>query len=126
MQNAIMELISKDQLNHTLPLFKAGDTIQVFSKIKEEKKERIQMFEGVVIARKGSMITANVIVRKIVNGKGVEKTFALHSPLITKINVISHGKVRRARIYYLRKLTGKKARIKKLNPVKQLKIAPAG
>lgn len=121
MQNAIIQLVNKSQLNHDLPNFKAGDTIQVFSKIKEDKKERIQMFEGVVIARKGSTITQNVIVRKTVGGKGIEKTFALHSPLIDKINIIRRGKVRRARIFYLRKLTGKAARIKEIKAVKTVK-----
>lgn len=121
MQNAIIQLVSKDQLNHDLPNFKAGDTIQVYCKIKEDKKERIQMFEGVVIVRKGSGITENVIVRKIVNGKGVEKTFALHSPLITKIAIVRKGKVRRARIFYLRKLSGKAARIKEIKTAKPVK-----
>lgn len=121
MQNTIMQLVSESQLNHDFPSFKSGDTIQVFSKIKEEKKERIQMFEGVVITRKGSGITQNVIVRKTVAGKGVEKTFALHSPLIDKINVIRKGKVRRARIFYLRKLSGKAARIKEIKAVKLVK-----
>lgn len=121
MQNAIIQLVNDSQYNHNLPNFKAGDTIQVLSKIKEEKKERIQMFEGIVIARKGSGITENVIVRKIVSGKGVEKTFALHSPLIDKINVIRKGKVRRARIFYLSKLSGKAARIKEIKAVKVIK-----
>jgi len=123
MQNAIIELVTKQQLNHNIPNFKAGDTIQVFCKIKEDKKERIQMFEGVVIVRKGRGITENVIVRKIVNGIGVEKTFALHSPLITKIVIVRKGKVRRARIFYLRKLSGKAARIKEIKTAKPIKTA---
>jgi large subunit ribosomal protein L19 len=94
------------------PGFKAGDTITVHYKIKEGDKERIQMFRGVVIQRRGEGTTATFTVRKISGGVGVERIFPEFSPFIDKIEVNKHGRVRRARIYYLRGLTGKKARIK--------------
>lgn len=94
------------------PVFKAGDTITVQYKIKEGAKERIQGFQGVVLQRSGSGVTETFTVRKISNGVGVERIFPITSPAIDEIEVNKHGVVRRARIYYLRKLTGKKARIK--------------
>ncbi len=94
------------------PGFKAGDTVTVHYKIKEGDKERIQMFRGVVIQRRGEGTTATFTVRKISGGVGVERIFPEFSPFIDKIEVNKHGRVRRARIYYLRGLTGKKARIK--------------
>ncbi|HIZ87824.1 MAG TPA: 50S ribosomal protein L19 [Candidatus Coprenecus pullistercoris] len=94
------------------PDFKAGDTITVTYKIKEENKERLQKFRGVVIQRKGAGTTQTFTIRKISNGIGVERIFPLNSPFITEIDLNKSGKVRRARIYYLRNLTGKKARIK--------------
>lgn len=96
----------------TLPDFKAGDTITVTYKIKEENKERLQKYRGVVIQRRGSGTTETFTVRKISNGVGVERIFPITSPFIDSIEVNKRGKVRRARIFYLRKLTGKKARIK--------------
>lgn len=95
-----------------LPDFKAGDTITVTYKIKEENKERLQKYRGVVIQRKGTGSTETFTVRKISNGIGVERIFPVTSPFIDSIEVNKRGKVRRARIFYLRKLTGKKARIK--------------
>lgn len=95
-----------------LPDFKAGDTITVTYKIKEENKERLQKYRGVVIQRKGTGSTETFTVRKISNGIGVERIFPITSPFIDSIEVNKRGKVRRARIFYLRKLTGKKARIK--------------
>ncbi|PKO95333.1 MAG: 50S ribosomal protein L19 [Bacteroidetes bacterium HGW-Bacteroidetes-7] len=95
-----------------LPDFKAGDTITVTYKIKEETKERLQKYRGVVIQRRGIGSTETFTVRKISNGVGVERIFPIASPLIDSIEVNKRGKVRRARIFYLRKLTGKKARIK--------------
>lgn len=95
-----------------LPQFKAGDTVTVTYKIKEGDKERLQNFRGVVIQRKGTGKTQTFTVRKISSGVGVERIFPLYSPFIDKITVDKIGKVRRARIYYLRNLTGKKARIK--------------
>lgn len=96
--------------NH--PEFKAGDTVTVSYKIREGNKERIQAFRGVVIQRKGSGSTQTFTVRKISDSIGVERIFPLFSPFIEKVEVNKYGKVRRARIYYLRNLTGKKARIK--------------
>ena len=95
-----------------LPEFKAGDTITVHYKIKEGNKERIQNFQGVVLQRRGSGSTETFTVRKIANGIGVERVFPICSPFIEQIDVNKHGAVRRARIFYLRNLTGKKARIK--------------
>ena len=94
------------------PEFKAGDTITVHYKLKEGNKERIQNFQGVVLQRSGSGSTETFTVRKITNGVGVERIFPICSPFIDKIEVNKHGAVRRARIFYLRNLTGKKARIK--------------
>ena len=94
------------------PEFKAGDTITVHYKIKEGNKERIQNFQGVVIQRRGSGSTETFTVRKITNGVGVERIFPICSPFIEQIDINKRGAVRRARIFYLRKLTGKKARIK--------------
>ena len=94
------------------PEFKAGDTITVHYKIKEGNKERIQNFQGVVLQRSGSGSTETFTVRKVTNGVGVERIFPFASPFIEQIDVNKHGAVRRARIFYLRNLTGKKARIK--------------
>lgn len=94
------------------PNFKAGDTITVFNKIVEGAKERIQQFQGVVIQRSGTGATETFTIRKLSNGIGVERIFPLSSPFVDKIEVNKHGVVRRARIFYLRDLTGKKARIK--------------
>ncbi len=100
------------QETKALPEFKAGDTITVTYKIKEENKERLQKFRGVVIQRRGAGSTQTFTVRKMSNGVGVERIFPLNSPFIDSIEVNKYGKVRRARIFYLRSLTGKKARIK--------------
>ena len=104
------ELVTKLEL----PNFKAGDNVTVYYKIKEGEKERIQFFKGDVIQRKGSGSTETFTVRKISNGIAVERIFPVNSPSIDKIEVNKVGKVRRARIFYLRELTGKKARIKEL------------
>lgn len=94
------------------PNFKAGDTITVTYKIKEENKERLQKFRGVVLQRRGAGSTQTFTVRKISNGIGVERIFPVNSPILDSIEINKYGKVRRARIFYLRGLTGKKARIK--------------
>jgi large subunit ribosomal protein L19 len=104
------QAMAQDQ--KSFPNFKAGDTITVTYKIKEENKERLQKFRGVVIQRRGAGRTQTFTIRKISNGIGVERIFPLNSPFIESIEVNKYGKVRRARIFYLRKLTGKKARIK--------------
>ena len=95
-----------------LPSFKAGDTVSVHYKIREGNKERIQVYQGVVIQRNSTSSTETFTVRKVSNGIGVERIFPINSPNIDKIEVNSHGKVRRAKLYYLRELTGKAARIK--------------
>jgi large subunit ribosomal protein L19 len=102
-----------------LPDFKAGDTVTVTYKIKEENKERFQKFRGIVIQKRGEGVTKTFTVRKISNGVGVERIFPLSSPLIEDIEVNKVGAVRRARIFYLRKLTGKKARIKEKRVARQ-------
>jgi len=101
-----------DQIRTDHPDFKAGDTVAVDVKIVEGNRERIQRFQGVVIARKGAGVNETFTVRKISNGVGVERIFPLHSPIIKQIQRISEGKVRRAKLYYLRKLKGKAARIR--------------
>lgn len=98
--------------NKELPTFNAGDTVTVHYRIKEGNKERIQQFQGTVIQRRNSGMSATFTVRKISNGIGVERIFPLNSPFIEQIEVNKRGKVRRARLFYLRKLTGKAARIK--------------
>jgi len=107
-----IEMLEREQMRVDIPPFKAGDTVKVYSRIKEGDKERIRVFEGVVIRKRKGTTGATFTVRKISYGVGVEKIFPLHSPTIDKIEVISKGKVRRARLYYLRKLRGKAARLK--------------
>jgi len=107
-----IQMIEKEKMRLDLPDFAPGDTIKVHSRILEEERERIQVFRGVVIRKRGSGMSSTFTVRRISYGVGVERTFHLHSPLIEKIEVVSHGKVRRARLYYLRKLRGKAARMK--------------
>jgi large subunit ribosomal protein L19 len=109
--NAI-EFIEKEQMRGDIPDFNTGDTIKVFIRIVEGQKQRIQAFEGIVIRRRNGDIRSSFTVRKVSYGVGVEKTFPLHSPSIDHIELISKGKVRRSRLYYLRELRGKKARIK--------------
>ncbi len=108
----ILNVVTANQLRTDLPDFRPGDTIAVHVKVIEGEKERIQVFKGVCIAKKGSGINATFTVRKISNGVGVERIFPLHSPRIEKIEVIRLGKVRRAKLYYLRGRQGKAARIK--------------
>ena len=109
----IVDQVARRQLRNDLPVFRAGDTVAVHVKIKEGEKERIQIFEGVVIAkRRFSNINAAFTVRKVSYGVGVERVFPLHSPIIQKIEVKRRGKVRRAKLYYLRELSGRAARIK--------------
>ena len=110
----IVNEITKKQLSNDIPDFKAGDTLKVFVKIQEGDKFRVQLFEGVCIARKGSGISETFTVRKMSYQVGVERTFPVHSPIIDHIEVSKYGKVRRAKLNYLRGLTGKAARIKEL------------
>jgi large subunit ribosomal protein L19 len=107
-----MELVEREQLRTDLLDFRVGDTVRVHVKIVEGEKERIQPFEGVVIRKKGGGIRSTFTVRKISYGIGVERIFPMHSPRIDRIDVISRGKVRRARLFYLRNLRGKAARIR--------------
>ena len=104
--------ITNEQLRTDLPELEIGDTIRLHLKVKEGNKERIQMFEGTLIARKNGGISETITVRRIASGVGVEKIFPLHSPNIDKIDVIRHGKVRRAKLYYLRGRVGKAAKVK--------------
>ncbi|MCR5079365.1 MAG: 50S ribosomal protein L19 [Bacilli bacterium] len=115
MNNNLVNEITARQLRNDLPEFSSGDTIKVYVRIIENKKERNQVFEGVVMQRRGGGISETFTVRKISSGIGVERTFNLHSPSIAKIEVVRRGKVRRNKITYLRKLSGKAARIKSAN-----------
>lgn len=109
----IVRSVESAQLRQDLPMFGPGDTVRVHAKVVEGNRERIQVFEGIVIRRRGGGINENFTVRRIAShGIGVERTFLLHSPRIEKIEVVRTGKVRRAKLYYLRGLTGKAARIK--------------
>ena len=114
MKEKLIELVEKDYIKTELPQFKAGDTIVVHYKVKEGNKERIQLFEGVVIRVSGGGIAKNFTVRKVSSGVGVERIIPLNSPLIDKIEVKRIGKVRRSRLYYLRNLSGNAARIKEI------------
>jgi large subunit ribosomal protein L19 len=108
----VIKQIEREQMRLDLPSFVPGDTVKVHVKIREGEKERIQVFQGVVISKRKGTTGASFTVRKISNGVGVERIFPLHSPVVDKIEVVTHGRVRRSKIYYLRKLRGKAARIK--------------
>ncbi|WP_099190418.1 50S ribosomal protein L19 [Tepidibacter mesophilus] len=108
----ILRAIEQEQLKKEIPTFGTGDTVKVHIKIKEGKRERVQIFEGVVIKRQGGGARETFTVRKISFGVGVEKVLPVHSPKIEKIEVVRKGKVRRAKIYYIRERVGKKAKIK--------------
>jgi len=112
MNLGIVKELTKKQLKTDIPEFGSGDTVKVFVKIIEGNRERVQMFEGVVIKRQGGGISETYTVRKISNGIGVERTFPLHSPKIDRIEVVKRGKVRRNKLFYLRERSGKSARIK--------------
>ena len=107
-----VELVEREQLRTDLEAFSVGDTVKVHVRIVEGEKERVQSFEGVVIRKKGGGIRSTFTVRKISYGVGVERVFPLHSPRIDRVDVISRGKVRRAKLFYLRNLRGKAARIR--------------
>ncbi|TAA70413.1 50S ribosomal protein L19 [Planococcus salinarum] len=113
MQNIITE-ITKEQLRTDLPKFRPGDTVRVHVKVVEGTRERVQVYEGVVISRRGGGISESFTVRKISYGVGVERTFPVHTPKIAQLEVTRRGKVRRAKLYYLRNLRGKAARIKEI------------
>ena len=112
MNTNIIERIDREQMRYDMPDFRAGDSVKVHIRIIEGNKERVQIFEGVVIRKRRGNMGATFTVRKISHGVGVEKTFALHSPRLNKVEIVSRGKVRRSKLYYLRGLRGKAARIK--------------
>lgn len=107
----LVKVLSEQQLKTDVPVLKIGDTVRVHAKIKEGNRERIQIFEGVIIAKKHSGVNETVTVRRISYGVGVEKTFLIHSPNVAKFEVVRNGKVRRAKLYYLRGRVGKAAKI---------------
>jgi large subunit ribosomal protein L19 len=117
----IIQALEKSQLKDTIPSFRVGDTVRVHAKVVEGDKERIQVYEGVVIGRSGTGSRETVRVRKLSYGVGVERIFPVHSPMIDKIELAKEGKVRRAKLYYLRELRGKASRIKE----KERVLAPA-
>lgn len=108
----LIEQIEAENLRNDIPTFDVGDTVKVFVKVVEGDKERLQAYEGVVIARRNGSVRETFTVRKISFGVGVERTFPIHSPRIDHIEIVRKGKVRRAKLYYLRGLTGKSARVK--------------
>ena len=110
----ILSAITKEQLRSDLPELRIGDTVKVFLKVKEGNRERIQLFEGTLIAKKHGGISETITVRRLASGVGVEKIFPLNSPNIDRIEVVRHGKVRRAKLYYLRGRVGKAAKVKEL------------
>lgn len=110
----LIKFVEQENMKSDVPQFKAGDTVKVHVKVIEGQRERIQIFEGVVIKRKGSGVRETFTVRRISYGVGVERTFPIHSPKVDRIEVLRIGRVRRAKLYYLRNLTGKAARIKEI------------
>jgi large subunit ribosomal protein L19 len=109
---SIMDEVQREGLREDIPEFAPGDTVRVSVRVKEGDKERLQAFEGVCIARRGGGISENFTVRKVSGGVGVERVFPLHSPNVAMIDVVRRGRVRRAKLYYLRKLAGRAARIR--------------
>ncbi len=108
----VMDAIGREGLREDLPDFRPGDTIRVSVRVREGDKERLQAFEGVCIGRRGGGISETFTVRKVSGGVGVERVFPLHSPLVAQIDVVRRGRVRKAKLYYLRQLSGKAARIR--------------
>ncbi len=112
--NNIINAFTSEQLKSEVPSFEIGDTVKVHNRIKEGQRERIQLFEGIVIAKKNGGISETFTVRRISYGCGVEKTFPLHSPNVAKVELVRHGKARRAKLYYLRNRVGKAAKLKEV------------
>jgi len=112
--NGIIDAINQENLKSTIPQFNVGDTVKVMVKVIEGDRERLQAFEGIVIARKHGGISETFTVRRLSFGVGVEKTFPIHSPKVADIQVVRHGSVRRAKLYYLRARTGKAAKVKEI------------
>jgi large subunit ribosomal protein L19 len=108
----LIQELTKEQLRSDIPDFRPGDTVRVHAKVVEGSRERVQLFEGVVIKKHGTGISATYTVRKMSSGVGVERTFPLNTPRVEKIDVVRYGRVRRSKLYYLRDRTGKAARIK--------------
>ncbi len=108
----VLSSVTNEYMKSDIPAFNVGDTVKVHVKIKEGNRERIQIFEGFVLKRQGGGIGETFTVRRIASGVGVEKTFPIHSPLVEKIEVVRRGKIRRARLHYMRQRTGKSAKIK--------------
>ena len=108
----VVDMIGMEQMRKDVPVFKAGDTLKVHVRITEGDKQRIQLFQGVCIARHNKGVGSSFMVRKVSNGVGVERVFPLHAPTVEKIEVLTIGRVRRAKLYYLRNLQGKAARIR--------------
>ena len=123
--NPTVQVVEERQLRNDIPAFQSGDTVRVHVRIKEGDKERIQAFEGVVIARKHSGVRETITVRKTSFGVGVERIFPLHASVIDRIELVRHGRVRRAKLYYLRKLRGKAARIRERDTRGERAIAAA-
>lgn len=107
-----LKLIAQDSLKSDAPVIEIGDTVKVHVKIREGDKERIQIFEGTIIARKGSGVSETFTVRRLSYGVGVERVFPVHSPNVAKVEVVRHGRVRRSKLYYLRDRVGKAAKVK--------------
>ena len=112
--NDIIKAIEAEQLKTEVPQFRVGDTVKVYAKVKEGNRERTQVFEGTVLKRQGGSSRETFTVRKLSNGVGVEKTWPLHSPIVEKVEVVRHGKVRRAKLNYLRGRIGKARKVKEL------------
>lgn len=112
MSQQLMEAVTSSYMRSDIPKFRPGDTVKVHVKIKEGERERIQIFEGLVISRRGGGVSEMYTVRKISSGIGVERSFPVHSPMVARIEVIRKGKVRRAKLHYIRSLSAKAARIK--------------
>lgn len=108
----ILEAITQEQIRTDMPRIQIGDTVKVFVKVKEGAKERVQMYEGTVIKKKGGGIAETFTVRRLSSGIGVERTFPVNSPILDKVEVVRHGKVRRAKLFYLRSRVGKAAKVK--------------
>jgi len=107
-----LKLIAQDSIKSEVPVIEIGDTVKVHVKIREGDKERIQVFEGTIIARKGSGVSETFTVRRLSYGVGVERVFPVHSPNVAKVEVVRHGRVRRSKLYYLRDRVGKAAKVK--------------
>ncbi len=121
-----IDLVETPRLRDDLPDFRPGDTVRVHVRVAEAGRERLQVFQGVVISRRGGGLRETFTVRKVSFGVGVERTFPLHSPTVARIEVLTRGRVRRAKLYYLRELRGKKARIRELREPVPARASAAG